>query len=217
MSRRSFLLTDALADYVLASSEAPDKVQQALIDETAALPMAVMQISPDIGLLLTLLTRLNGTSSAVEVGTFTGYSSIAIARGLAPGGHLVCFDTSEEWTAIARRYWVEAGVDDCIELRIGPAIDGLRALPPEPTLDLAFIDADKTSYPLYLDELVPRLRPGGLLLADNVLQSGRVVDPDATDDNVEAIRRFNELAAADDRIDTLLLAIGDGLSVLQKR
>ena len=217
MSRRSFLLTDALADYVLASSEAPDKVQQALIDETAALPMAVMQISPDIGLLLTLLTRLNGTSSAVEVGTFTGYSSIAIARGLAPGGHLVCFDTSEEWTAIARRYGVEAGVDDCIELRIGPAIDGLRALPPEPTLDLAFIDADKTSYPLYLDELVPRLRPGGLLLADNVLQSGRVVDPDATDDNVEAIRRFNELAAADDRIDTLLLAIGDGLSVLQKR
>ena len=137
MSRQSFLLSDELHAYVVAHSLSPDAVQQALIDETATHPQAQMQISPDIGALLTLLTRLVDARNAVEVGTFTGYSSIAIARGLAPGGRLRCFDVSEEFTSVARRYWAEAGVADRIELTIGPALDGLRALPDEPVLDLA--------------------------------------------------------------------------------
>jgi caffeoyl-CoA O-methyltransferase len=217
VSLRSFLLSDAINDYVLAHSEPPDDVQAALIAETATLPNAGMQISPDIGMLLTLLTRLNGTRSAVEVGTFTGYSSIAIARGLEPGGTLVCFDVSEEYTAVARRYWAAAGIEDRIELRIGPALDGLRALPPGPGIDLAFVDADKESYPRYLAELVPRVRPGGLIIADNVLQAGRVADPEASGTAVDAIRRFNVEAVGDTRVEALLLAVGDGLSILRRR
>jgi caffeoyl-CoA O-methyltransferase len=217
VSLRSFLLSDDLHDYVLAHSDQPDGDQRRLIDETAVMANAGMQISADIGLLLTLLTRLTGTRNAVEVGTFTGYSSIAIARGLAPGGHLTCFDVSDEYTSVARRYWADTGLDDRIELRLGPAIKGLRALPADPVIDFAFVDADKVSYPLYLEELVPRVRPGGLIVADNVLQAGRVTDPAATDESVEAIRRFNKAAAADDRVDTLLLPVGDGLSVLHRR
>jgi caffeoyl-CoA O-methyltransferase len=217
VSLRSFLLSDDLHDYVLAHSDAPDEAQRRLIEETAALPNSGMQISADIGLLLTLLTRLTGTRNAVEVGTFTGYSSIAIARGLAPGGHLTCFDVSAEYTAVARRYWAETGLDARIELRLGPAIEGLRALPTDPVIDFAFVDADKESYPLYLEELVPRVRPGGLIVADNVLQGGKVADPEATGSSVEAIRQFNKTAAADERLDTLLLPLGDGISVLHKR
>jgi caffeoyl-CoA O-methyltransferase len=214
---RSFLLSDALDDYVLGSTEPPDEIQRALIDETAALPNAGMQIGPDVGVLLTMLTRLTGVRSAVEVGTFTGYSSIAIARGLEPGGRLLCFDVSEEYTAVARRYWERAGLSDRVELRIGPAIDGLRALPPQAGIDLAFIDADKVSYPLYLAELIPRVRTGGLIIADNVLQDGRVADPGAADPQVEAIRRYNTAAVDDPRVDALLLPVSDGISILRKR
>lgn len=217
MSPRSFLLSPELNDYVLAHTEPPDDVQQRLIDETAALPNAMMQISPDIGVLLTTLTRLAGAQSAVEIGTFTGYSSIAIARGLEPGGRLTCFDISEEYTSVARRYWAEAGVEDRIELRIGPALDGLRALPAGAGIDIAFIDADKESYPLYLTELIPRVRTGGLIIADNVLQGGRVADPEASGSAVEGIRRFNTLALADPRLDVVVLTISDGVSILQKR
>jgi caffeoyl-CoA O-methyltransferase len=166
---------------------------------------------------MTTVARLIGTRTAVEVGTFTGYSSICIARGLAAGGRLLCCDVSEEWTAIARQHWVAAGVDDRIELRIGPAADTLRGLPADPPIDLAFIDADKTGYRTYYDEIVERLRPGGLVLIDNVLWSGNVIDPADTSADTEAIRALNDHVMADERVDAVLLPISDGLTVARRR
>ncbi|MGH9110902.1 MAG: O-methyltransferase, partial [Acidimicrobiales bacterium] len=170
---RALTVTAELVDYAVAhGSDVPDPVLDDLRAETAALgPPAGMQVGPDEGQLLTLLTRLVDARRAVEVGSFTGYSSLCIARGLAPGGTLLCCDVSEEWAAIAWRAWDRAGLADTIELRIAPAIETLRSLPAEPHIDLAFIDADKGGYVAYWDELVPRVRPGGLLLADNVLWS----------------------------------------------
>jgi caffeoyl-CoA O-methyltransferase len=176
-----------------------------------------MQVGPDQAAFLTMLTRFAGVRSAVEVGTFTGTSALCIARGLADGGRLLCCDVSEEWTAIARDAWAEAGVDDRIELRIGPGIDTLSALPEEPTIDLAFIDADKPGYQGYYDALVPRLRPGGWIVADNTLWGGAIVDPDDTEANTLALRAYNDRAAADDRVMTVVLALADGLTVSQKR
>jgi caffeoyl-CoA O-methyltransferase len=175
-----------------------------------------MQIGPDQGQLLTLFARLVGARRAVEVGTFTGYSSLCIARGLAAGGTLLCCDVSEEWTVLARRAWERAGLAGRIELRIAPALDTLRSLPPEPTIDLAFIDADKGGYWDYWDQLVPRVRPGGVLLADNVLWSGRVADDDG-DDDTRAIREFNDRVAADDRVDVVVLPAFDGLTIGRRR
>jgi caffeoyl-CoA O-methyltransferase len=215
---RSFLVTDAVRDYAAAhSSWRPDPVVRELQERTHALGSpAGMQVGDDQGQLLTMLARLVGARSAVEVGTFTGYSSLCIARGLADGGRLVCCDISEEWTAIGRQAWQEAGVADRIDLRIAPALDTLRALPPEPTIDLVFIDADKGGYVDYWNELVPRVRPGGLLLADNVLWSGEVVDEDASDDNLDALRAFNDVVAADDRVETVVLTAFDGLTIARK-
>lgn len=218
MSPRSFLLDDRLNTYVLDHTVPADPVIARLTERTQALGgPAGMQTAADQQALLTLLTRFAGVANAVEVGTFTGTSALCIARGLAPGGHLLCCDVSEEWTAIAREAWAEAGVDDRIELRIAPAIETLRALPPDPTIDLAFVDADKTGYLAYYEELVPRLRPGGWLVADNTLWHGTVADPEATDDTVQAIRAYNARAAADDRVDTVILTIADGLTISQKR
>ena len=222
---RALTVTAELVDYAVAhGSELPGPVLDDLRAETAALgPPAGMQIGPDEGQLLTLLTRLVGARRAVEVGTFTGYSSLCIARGLAPGGALTCCDVSEEWTAIARRAWDRAGLADRIELRIAPALDTLRSLPAEPHIDLAFIDADKGGYVGYWDELVPRVRPGGLLLADNVLWSGRVVasprpaEANEPDDNTRAIRAFNDHVAADDRVDVAVLPAFDGLTIARRR
>ncbi len=152
----------------------------------------------------------------MEVGTFTGYSALAVARGMGPEGRLLCCDVSEEWTAIAREYWERAGVADRIELRLGPAIDTLRSLPVEEEFDLAFVDADKTGYVAYYEEIVPRLRRGGLLLADNTLQGGRVLDADADDESTVAIRSFNDRVAGDRRMRVVLLPIGDGVSFIQK-
>ena len=176
-----------------------------------------MQIGADQGALLTLLTRLVGAEQAVEVGTFTGFSAICIARGLQPGGHLLCCDISEDYTAIAKDAWAQAGLTDVIELRLGPAIDTLRALPNEETVDLAFIDADKSGYAAYYGELLARLRPGGIILVDNTLWSGRVMDATADDDNSVALRAFNDLVAADDRVDSYILPVGDGLTLIRKR
>jgi len=215
---KSFLLTADLASYLVGHGSPPDALQRALIDETAALgPIAGMQVAPEQGAFLTLLTRLIGARSAVEVGTFTGYSALCIARGLPADGHLLCCDVSEEWTAIARKAWAAAGVADRIELKIAPGADTLRALPHEPTIDLAFIDADKPGYPVYYEELLARLRPNGVMLVDNVLWGGRVTQADADDDNTTAIRAFNDMVAADDRVEAVMLPISDGLTLCRKK
>jgi caffeoyl-CoA O-methyltransferase len=216
---KSFYLSPEIHAYLVAHGSPPDAVERALIDETREQvgAFAGMQVAPEQAAFLTIVTRLVNAKTAIEVGTFTGYSALSIARGLSDGGRLLCCDVSEDWTAIARRTWERAGVADRIDLRIAPAIETLRALPPEPIVDLAFIDADKPSYVAYYEELVPRLRPGGLLLADNVLWSGRVVDAEATDDNTVAIRAFNDHVAADERVDVVMLAISDGLTLARKR
>jgi len=218
VNRPSLSLTPELHNYVLAHSAPPDDVQRALMAATAELgPVSGMQIGPEQGMFMTLLTRLVGAANALEVGTFTGYSALCIARGLAPGGRLLCCDVNEEWTAIARRHWELAGVADRIELRLAPALDTLRSLPSDPPIDLAFIDADKPNYVAYYEEIVGRLRPGGVLLADNVLWSGRVVDPSVDDADTQAIRAFNDHVAADGRVDAVVLPLGDGVTFACKR
>lgn len=215
---KSFFLSRELHEYLVAHGTPPDDVQRALIEETAALgPIAMMQIAPEQGAFMTILTRIVGARFAVEVGTFTGYSALCIARGLAEGGRLLCCDVSEEWTAIGRGAWERAGVADRIELRLAPALDTLRSLPAEPTIDLAFIDADKPSYAAYYEELLARLRPGGLIVVDNVLWDGNVVKDEMQDENTVAIRAFNDLVARDDRVEAVMLAVSDGLTLLCKR
>ncbi|HTF10808.1 MAG TPA: class I SAM-dependent methyltransferase [Asanoa sp.] len=213
------IISPAISDYLLAHSSPADEVLRELAAETTrAFPDAAgMQISHDEGELLTMLTRLVGATSAVEVGVFTGYSSICIARGLAPSGSLLACDVSEEWTSIARRYWDRAGVADRIDLRIAPAIETLRALPTEETVDFAFIDADKDGYPAYYAELVARLRPGGLIVLDNVLRGGRVVDPSANGPADIAIREINDTVVADPRVSVAMLPVRDGVTLIRKR
>ena len=212
-------LQPELHRYLVEHGTPPDEVQRELIEATRSQlgRWAMMQVAPEQGALLTLLARLVGTRKAVEVGTFTGYSALCIARGLDPDGTLLCCDTSEEWTEVARPYWERAGVASRIELRIAPAIETLRALPPEPEIDFAFIDADKSGYSLYYEELLARLRPGGLIVVDNVLWGGRVADPDASDDTTLSIRAFNEQIAVDERVDRVMISVSDGLSLLRKR
>jgi predicted O-methyltransferase YrrM len=218
MSPRSFLLTPEMHDYLLAHSTPTGEAQQALIEETLALgPESRMLIAPDQGRLLTLLTRAIGARTAVEVGTFTGHSALCIARGLPEDGHLLCCDISEEWTSIARRHWERAGVAGRITLKLAPALDTLRALPGDAHIDLAFIDADKAGYRDYAEELIPRLRRDGLLLVDNVLWSGRVLDSDDTGDDTQHIRDFNDWLVADERVETVMLPVADGLTVARKR
>jgi caffeoyl-CoA O-methyltransferase len=211
-------LNGELYAYLTAHRSERDPVLAALATETEAAlgPLSLMQIAPEQGAFITLLTRLLGVRNAVEVGTFTGYSAMCIARGLADGGRLLCCDVSEEWTAIARDAWAEAGVADRIELRIAPAIETLRALPAERSIDLAFVDADKPMYGAYADELLDRMRPGGVLMVDNVLWSGAVVDAAANDENTTAIRAFNDRLAADERVETVMLPLGDGLTLARR-
>jgi caffeoyl-CoA O-methyltransferase len=177
-----------------------------------------MQIAPEQGAFLTSLTAAMGASSVVEVGTFTGYSAICLARGLAPGGRLRCFDVSDEWTAIGQRYWERAGLTDRIELTLGPASASLSALPARLEVDLAFIDADKTGYPDYVEQLLPRLRTGGLLLLDNTLRGGAVLSPAGfdTDEDTRAIMALNTALARDPRVAVVLLPIADGLTIVRK-
>ena len=215
---KSFFLGAEIHEYLVAHGSPPDAVQARLIEATAALgAVSGMQISPEQGAFMTMLTQLLNVSFAVEVGTFTGYSALCIARGLAPGGRLLCCDVSEEWTAIARTAWAEAGVADHIDLRIAPAIETLDALDGTQPIDLVFIDADKPMYGSYFEAILPRLRTGGLMLIDNVLWSGSVIDPTVTDANTEAIRAFNDMVAADDRVDAVMIPLGDGLTLLRKR
>jgi caffeoyl-CoA O-methyltransferase len=215
----STIISSAVSDYLLAHCTPADDVLRDLAAETgAAFPGAAgMQISHDEGDLLTMLVRLTGARQAVEVGVFTGYSAICIARGLAPEGRLLACDVSEEWTSVARKYWERAGVQDHIDLRIAPAVETLRSLPADAGIDFAFIDADKTGYPLYYEELVPRVRPGGLIVLDNVLRDGRVVDPAADEPADLAIRQINDRIVADDRVDSVMLPVRDGVTLVRKR
>jgi caffeoyl-CoA O-methyltransferase len=220
MTPRSFLLTPELADYVRAGSEAPDDVVVDLLTETAALAErgeapATFQIAPEQGAFMQLLTRAVGARRAIEIGTFTGFSALCIARGLPDDGSLLCLDRSEEWTAVARRYWDRAGLGERIELRLGDALPTLQALPAVETFDLAFVDADKTGYPAYVEELYDRMTTNGLVLLDNTLRSGRVLDPQSDDDR--AVADLNVALAADPRWETVLLPVADGLTVLRKR
>jgi caffeoyl-CoA O-methyltransferase len=219
MTTRTLGLSEELHAYVLAHSTPLDQIALDLMAETRArlAPEAGMQVAPEQAALLTLLTTLIGARQAVEVGTFTGLSSLAIARGLPPDGLLTCFDISEAYTSIARRYWERAGLQDRIELRIGPAAQRLRELPEEPYLDLAFIDADKTGYPTYWAELVPRMRSGGVIIVDNVLQHGRVIDPAPDDVSARAIVKFNDDLLADDRVEVVMLPIADGTTLARRR
>ncbi|WFE50307.1 O-methyltransferase [Micromonospora sp. WMMD1155] len=217
MTTKSIPLTDELHAYLVAHGSPPDEIIRDLAEETrSVLPEhATMQVAPEQAAFLTFLTRLLDTRQAVEVGTFTGLSSLAIARGLPEGGRLTCFDISEEFTGIARRYWDRAGVQDRIDLRIGPAGDRLRELPQERYLDFAFIDADKTGYPVYWAELVPRMRPGGVIAVDNVLRGGRVIAPQDVSDR--AIAAFNDEVLADVRVDPVMLPVADGLTLARVR
>lgn len=220
MTPRSFLLTPQLAEYVRASSDPLDEVMADLVRETAELAARgevspTMQIAPEQGVLMRLLTTAVGARTAIEIGTFTGFSALCIARGLPADGSLLCLDRDERVTAVARRYWARAGLADRIELRLGDALPSLRSLPAEPTFDLAFVDADKTGYADYVAELHPRLRPNGVVLLDNTLRDGRVLDPRDADDR--ALAELNAALAADPRWETALLPLADGLTLLRKR
>lgn len=215
--RKYLVMDDVLFDYVLARTSPPDSVQEDLIRRTDRLgDRRRMQVAHHQALFLTFLAGAIGARDAVEIGTFTGYSALAIARGLAPGGVLLACDVSEEWTAIAREAWSEAGVADRIDLRIGPALETLRALPASRRFDLAFIDADKGSYVDYYEEVLSRLAPGGLILADNTLWEGRVVDPSDAEADTVAIRRFNDHVRDDRRTEQVLLPLADGLTVIRR-
>jgi caffeoyl-CoA O-methyltransferase len=214
---KTVVLTPELHAYLLDQSPPADPLLDELAARTRALvpDQAHMLIAPEEGVLLTFLARLVGTHTALEVGTFTGYSSVCLARGLVEGGRLITCDVSPEWTGIAREFWERAGVSDKVTLRLGPAVRTLRSLPSEPFLDLVFIDADKPGYIDYWEELVPRVRPGGLLIIDNTLFNGEVIDPNPGP-KPAAIRAFNSHAAADRRVELVMLAVADGLTLARK-
>ncbi|MBI4516929.1 MAG: O-methyltransferase [Deltaproteobacteria bacterium] len=218
MDTKYTALTSELYHYLVDHGTPRESVLTELAQETAELgPLSLMQISPEQGALMTLLVRAIGARSAVEVGTFTGYSAICIARGLAPGGRLLCCDVSDQWTSIARRYWARAGLADRIELRLAPALETLRALPVAQTIDFAFVDADKLAYRAYYEEILQRLRPNGLILFDNVLWMGQVTDPHDTSEDTTAMRALNDLLAADPQVQTVMLPVSDGLTIVRKR
>lgn len=220
MRRKTIGLSDELYDYVLSASLREPEVLRRLREETASHPRGGMQIAPDQGQLMQLLVTLMGARRAIEVGVFTGYSSLAVALALPPDGWLVACDVSEEFTAIARRYWAEAGVAERIDLRIAPALETLDALltgGQEGGFDFAFVDADKENYAGYYERCLRLLRPGGLIAVDNVLWSGRVADSSAGDAETLALRAFNEKVRDDARVSIAMLPVADGLTLALKR
>lgn len=220
MTNRSISLTDSLYQYLLAVSlREPDLLRQ-LREETASYPNARMQIAPEQGQFMALLARLMGARRCLEVGVFTGYSSLAVALALPEGGRIVACDVSEEWTMVARRYWAAAGVAHKIDLRLAPALETLTALLAAGEaggFDFAFLDADKENYARYFELLLALVRPGGLIVADNTLWSGRVVDPANDEPSTVALRRFNGQLHRDERVDLSLVPIGDGLTLALRR
>jgi caffeoyl-CoA O-methyltransferase len=211
-------VTDALHEYLLAHRTPDDPLLDELRAETRRVmgDRSVMQIAAEEGTFLALLVAAIGAKRVVEVGTFTGYSALCMARALPPGGKLLCCDVSEEFTAIGKRFWQKAGVADKIELRLGPALDTLRALPKHEPIDFAFIDADKENYQAYYEEILVRLRPGGLIAIDNVLWSGQVIRPEDQSANTVAIRAVNDHVAADRRVQSVMLGLSDGLTLARK-
>lgn len=215
---KSAPLTPELYAYVLAHNPPLDPVRRALVESTRTVfpGDALKQVAEEQAPLLAFLVRLTGARHVVEVGTFTGLSALSMAQALPEDGRLITLDISEEWTAHARAAWAEAGVADRIDLRIAPALDSLRALPAEPHIDLAFIDANKDGYIDYWEEIVPRLRPGGLIVVDNVLFMGQVVDPAVTGGPGAHIREFNAHVAADRRTEAVMLTVADGLTLARR-
>jgi predicted O-methyltransferase YrrM len=220
MANRTIGISDDLAGYVRRVGTREPEVLAQLRAETAALPQHAMQVAPEEGAFLAMLVELTGARRCVEVGTFTGYSSTAIALALPDDGRLVCCDVSEEWTTIARRAWVEAGVDHKITLEIAPAtrtLDRLIAEDGESTYDFAFIDADKHGYDAYYERCLRLVRPGGLIAVDNVLWGGRVVDDEADDEDTRSIKALNDKIVADDRVSMVLLPVADGITLARVR
>ena len=214
------LVPDAVERYLALEIARETPLQRRLREETSHLPDAGMQIGADQGALLAMLVRLLGARRAVEIGTYTGYSALAVASALPAGGKLLCCDVSEEWTSVGRRYWQEAGVADRIELKLAPATETLAALIRNGgagTFDFAFIDADKTSYDAYYESCLTLLRAGGLIALDNMLWSGRVADPQFHDADTDALRALNAKIRDDTRVDACLLTVGDGIMLAQKR
>jgi predicted O-methyltransferase YrrM len=216
MSRSTLPLTPELADYLLDHSSPLPPLAMRLIEETAAMGrVAGMQISPEQGLFLRLLVSLTRARRVLEIGTFTGFSSLMMAYGGAE--EVVCLDISEKYTSVARRYWAEASFDHVIDLKIGPAVDSLTSLGEDKVFDFVFIDADKENYPAYFEMSLARLEPEGLIAVDNTLWSGRVLDPSDRSADTVAIRAFNEAVARDERVETLILPIGDGLTLIRRK
>lgn len=220
MTNITLNLTPELYDYLLKVSLRDDPLRARIRAETAQLPLAQMLSSPEQGQLMGFLVRLIGAKKALEIGVFTGYSALCVAEALAEDGELIACDVNEEWTAKAKGYWQEAGLDHKIDLRLAPALETLDALLSEGqanSFDFAFLDADKANYPNYYERLMQLLRPGGLILVDNTLWSGRVIDPQVEDDDTQAIRAFNASLLDDQRVDLSLLPVSDGLTLLRKR
>ncbi|MGH2463801.1 MAG: class I SAM-dependent methyltransferase [Candidatus Limnocylindria bacterium] len=220
MSNATLGLPDELHAYLLEVGVREPELLRQLRDETAAMPEHDMQIAPEQGAFMALLVELIGARRCLEVGTFTGYSSLSMALALPADGRVVCCDISREWTDVARRYWAQAGVAHKMELRLGPALDTLDALVAEGsagTFDFAFLDADKDNYPAYGDRLLTLLRQGGLLAIDNVFWGGEVADPEVDNESVRGIRTLNERLAADEQVSVAMVPIADGLTLARKR
>ena len=214
------LLPEAVERYVATATVRETAVQQALRSETARLPQGGMQIGADQGALFALLVHAIGAKKALEIGTFTGYSALAVAMALPADGKLVCCDVSEEWTAVGRRHWQDAGVAHKIDLRIAPALDtlaALRAAGEAGTFDFAFIDADKSGYDAYYEGCLALVRPNGLIALDNVLWSGKVADPGVDDKDTAALRAINAKIVDDPRVEAVLLTVGDGVMLVRKK
>ncbi|HVA82298.1 MAG TPA: class I SAM-dependent methyltransferase [Candidatus Binataceae bacterium] len=211
-------LSTGLYEYAVEHGHNADPIRRDLSLETKKLgPISAMEIAAEQGTLMGILARSIGAKSAVEVGTFTGYSSVCVARALPDDGHLLCCDVSENWTAIARRYWETAGVAKKITLKLGPAAETLRALPATHCFDFAFIDADKSNYRIYYEEILRRTRRDGLILIDNVLWNGAVIDPANQTADTRAIRELNDFIAHDDRVEAVMLPLADGLTIARKK
>jgi predicted O-methyltransferase YrrM len=211
-------LDSRLYEYLVEHGARQDDQLRRIEAETEAMgSIARMQIAPDQGALITLLVRWIDAALAVEVGTFTGYSAVCIARGLAPGGRLVCLELDEDYARTATENLSAAGLDELVDMRVGPALDSLRAMPSADRIDFAFVDADKPSYGDYYEELLSRMRPGGLIMLDNVLLGGRVLDPPEGDDSAVAMADLNDRLESDERVDLAMLGVADGITLARKR